>query len=133
MTTSERAIDIGTINAISAIDQRHEYADARASYRQNVLDTLDECGLSAHRNEAILAYDDHIRQNWPRLSGPDAFALLRKANPGQLSILTYAVICIGEVVGVYADFESATDALATEQALRPHAAYEIVVSFLRLA
>ena len=132
MTPSERAIEIGTINAVVAIDQRHEYADARASYRQNVLDTLDEQGLAAHRNEAISAYDDHIRRNWPLMSGPDAFALLRKANPGQRSILTYAVVRVGEVVGIYADFATAAAALANEQTLDPNAGYEVVVSFIRL-
>jgi hypothetical protein len=72
MTT---AIEIGTANAISALDQWHEYDDARASFRQNVIDTIDELGLTDHRDEALAAYDAHILKGWR----PNFFGTLNAA------------------------------------------------------
>lgn len=136
-TKTAEAVEIAIANAQSAIDQRHEYTDPVSSYRINVVDTLVETGLLAFHHEALAAYDAYIKANWPLLSGPDAFALLRSTNPGQRLILTYSVVApipgeLPDVEGIYQDFATAAAACEASRLIYPERDYSVVVSFIRL-
>ena len=75
MWKNDKAIEVGVSNALSALDQWSEYDDARASFRQNVIDTMAELGLSDHCNEALATYDAHILKGWK----PNFFGTLNAA------------------------------------------------------
>ena len=79
--TPEDITAIGVSNAVAAIDQRDAYADPIGSYRQNVIDTMDELGgWPIHREYALLAYDDYIAQHWPA-----TVVAIDESTPGTIS------------------------------------------------
>jgi hypothetical protein len=57
MMTKQECIEFAVSSAYAAFDQRSEYADAIASHRDNVRDTLNDERSAQHEPDAFDAFD----------------------------------------------------------------------------
>ena len=69
-TTPDEARQIGITNARTAIDELGNpiYRNAIASYRENVIDTLDELGAIDYQVDALAAFDACIEELRPTVA-----------------------------------------------------------------
>ena len=60
MMNRQEALSFAKASAAAAFDQRGEYADAVASYRDNIRDTLNDEGAAEYEDAAWAEYDAEV-------------------------------------------------------------------------
>jgi len=62
MMTRQFALNFAKASAFSAWDQREEYSDPVASYRENVTDTLNDEKANDFVHEALEVFDHRVKE-----------------------------------------------------------------------